>query len=210
MSLGNLEESAREVAAWLSSHSVQYALIGGIAVSFRTIERTTKDIDFAVAVRTDSDAESVIRGLRGLGYEVHTLLEQSRMGRIATVRLIKKNRGKAFIDLLFASSGIEREVATGAEEIEIFPKLRVPVANISALLALKVLAADEETRPQDILDIKSLLTEARASDIAETKKLLKLITKRSFNRGENLQSKFTALLKRFRREPSRLLVKLRK
>ena len=45
-----LEQVTREVVSWLTEIRIGYALIGGLAVSFRTIERFTKDIDLVIAV----------------------------------------------------------------------------------------------------------------------------------------------------------------
>ena len=114
-----LEQVTREVVSWLTEIRIGYALIGGLAVSFRTIERFTKDIDLVIAVENDQEAESYVRELSGHGFQVQTLLEQTRHGRIATVRMIKAPMGSVFIDLLFASSGIEAEIVAGAEPIEV-------------------------------------------------------------------------------------------
>jgi predicted nucleotidyltransferase len=185
-----LEQVAREVVNWLDDNGVQYALIGGLAVSFRTIERFTKDIDLAIAVENDQQAEICVRDIAGLGYRVQTLLEQTKLGRIATVRLIKAHEGSAFLDLLFASSGIEGEVVAGAESIEVFENLSLAVASLPGLLALKVLSVEPINRPQDVVDIKNLLKEASSEDIQETTRLLELVHDRGYNRGKDLQAEF--------------------
>lgn len=58
-----LEQVTREVVAWLLENEYRYALIGGLAVSFRTIERFTKDIDLAIAVENDQEAVTCVRKL---------------------------------------------------------------------------------------------------------------------------------------------------
>lgn len=70
------------------------------------------------------------------------------------------------VDLLFASSGIETELAEAATELEVLPGVRVPVATLGHLLALKVLAMDDVTRPQDRVDILGLLEHADEQEIA--------------------------------------------
>ena len=80
-----LEEVTREVVTWLTSNQFGYALIGGLAVSFRTIERLTKDIDMVIAVENDQQAENCVRELAGLGYQVQTLLEQTKHGRTVPI-----------------------------------------------------------------------------------------------------------------------------
>ncbi|XZE19648.1 nucleotidyl transferase AbiEii/AbiGii toxin family protein [Pirellulaceae bacterium SH449] len=185
-----LEQVTREIVAWLLRSGNRYALIGGFAVSFRTIERFTKDIDFAIAVENDQQAESCVHELAGLGFQVQTLLEQTKHGRIATVRMIKASQGSVFVDLLFASSGIEAEIVAGAESIEVFENLYVDVASLPGLLALKVLSVHPVDRPQDVIDIRNLLGEANLEDLREAKRLLQLVTDRGYHRGKDLQAEF--------------------
>ncbi|MDZ4849535.1 MAG: nucleotidyl transferase AbiEii/AbiGii toxin family protein [Pirellulaceae bacterium] len=185
-----IEQVTREVVTWLMANRYGYALIGGLAVSFRTIERFTKDIDLVIAVENDQQAESCVRELAGLGYQVQMLLEQTKHGRIATVRMIKAPAGSVFIDLLFSSSGIEAEIVAGSEPIEVFENLSVAVASLSGLLALKVLSADPNSRPQDVIDIKNLLAEARSEDLEEAIRLLQLVHERGHNRSKDLLTDF--------------------
>lgn len=185
-----LEQVMREVVTWLAANGSRYALIGGLAVSFRTIERFTKDIDLVIAVENDQQAETCVRELAGLGYQVQTLLEQTQHGRIATVRMIKAHEGSVFVDLLFASSGIESEIVAGAEPIEVFENLPIAVASLPGLLALKVLSVDPNSRPQDVIDIKNLLTEASSEDLQEAARLLQLVHDRGYNRRKDLQTEF--------------------
>lgn len=60
------------------------------------------------------------------------------------------------IDLIFASSGIEREIASEARSLELAPDIEVSVARPGHLVALKLLVADDDTRPQDSIDLAQL------------------------------------------------------
>ncbi len=40
--------------------------MGGLVISVRSVPRFTKDLDFAVAVANDSEAEDVVHRLRGV------------------------------------------------------------------------------------------------------------------------------------------------
>ncbi|HLA95986.1 MAG TPA: hypothetical protein VK612_09710, partial [Pyrinomonadaceae bacterium] len=111
-------------------------MVGGLAVSLRTVERFTKDLDLAVAVRSDSEAEVLVLELSRSGYSVETVIEQDATNRLSTVRLISNGDVVMFVDLLFASSGIEPEVVASAEEAEIFPGVNALVATIPSLIAL--------------------------------------------------------------------------
>lgn len=185
-----LEQVTRAVVTWLLENGSRHALIGGLAVSFRTIERFTKDVDLVIAVENDQQAEACVREIAGLGFQVQTLLENTKHGRIATVRMVKSPGGRVFIDLLFASSGIEAEVVAGAESIEVFENLPIPVASLPGLLALKVLSVDPISRPQDVIDIRNLLSEASSADLQETIGLLQIVHGRGYNRGKDLLAEF--------------------
>jgi hypothetical protein len=100
------------------------------------------------------------------------------------------------VDVLFASSGIEPELAAAAEALEILPGLVVPVARIGHLMALKVLARDDRRRPQDLDDLNALLREAEDADLAQARGALKLIESRGYQRERHLLDAFDALLAR--------------
>jgi predicted nucleotidyltransferase len=161
-----LETVLRQICVDLTETRSSFALVGGLAVSARTEPRFTRDADIAVAVRDDSEAEDLVRSLHARGYTIGALVEQDAAGRLATVRLTR-SLGPAIpvIDLLFASSGIEPEVVAAADAIELLPKLPIHVAATGHLIALKVLARDDVTRPQDLGDLRALLRVAYREDI---------------------------------------------
>ena len=75
---------------------------------------------------------------------VGMLLEQENTGRIATVRLTRDSERSVYIDLLFASSGIEPEIVAAAEELAVLQDVTVRVASRVHLIAMKVLARDKD------------------------------------------------------------------
>lgn len=191
-----LERIARDVTSWLSMNQIGFALVGGLAVSLRTIERFTKDIDLAIAVDSDTKAEQYVRELLQQYFRLESILEHSKHSRIATVRLVKDD---VLLDLLFASSGIENEVIASSTTAEIFEGLHLPVASLPGLLALKVLSVDPAKRPQDAVDIRNLLQESSMNDIRETVRLLNLISERGYNREKDLLAEFEYYQNLFRR-----------
>lgn len=128
------------------------ALIGGLAISIRSVPRFTKDLDFAIAVASDSEAEDVVHRLRGRGYQPVEVLEQEYVERLSGVRL-EHGGSDVIVDLLFASSGIQGEVVAGATRLEVLPQLSSPVATTGHLIAPKTLAG----RNQDLTDLGSLI-----------------------------------------------------
>ncbi|MFC7245769.1 nucleotidyl transferase AbiEii/AbiGii toxin family protein [Catellatospora aurea] len=183
-----LSDAFRQVASDLNGRNLRWALVGGFAVSARAEPRFTRDIDIAVAVHTDADAEQLVRSLIGGGYRLFASVEQDTTGRLATVRLTRKVTAEddVVVDLLFASSGIEPEIAAAAELLEILPGLSLPVATAGHLIALKVLARDDETRPQDLADLRALHAEATAKDLEDAREALKIITERGYHRDRDL------------------------
>jgi predicted nucleotidyltransferase len=192
-----LETALRQICADLTNTQHAFALVGGLAVSARTEPRFTRDADIAVAVASDAETEAIVRSLRASGYQIQAIVEQEAVGRLATARLTRlSSSNDPVIDLLFASSGIEPEVVADADIIELLPELRVRVATTGHLIALKVLARDDLTRPQDIGDLRALLRFASAEDIARARGALTLIAERGYHRGRDLQDEFEKLLPR--------------
>jgi predicted nucleotidyltransferase len=183
-----LEEALRRIAEDLRKLGKSWALIGGLAVGAWAEPRTTRDVDLVVAVADDKEAESLVYRLQALGYTVLVVLEQESTSRLATVRLRPPNEaeGGVLVDLLFASSGIEPEITQAAEMLAILPGLRIPVARIGHLMALKILARDDRQRPQDSDDLRALLQEAEPRDLEDARSALQLIEERGYQRGRQL------------------------
>jgi predicted nucleotidyltransferase len=189
----DLEEALIRLDTDLAVLRLRWALIGGWAVSLRAEPRTTKDVDVTIAVASDREAERIAVGLRHRGYHYlpDSVLEQTAVGRLATVRLLSPATPEGcVVDLLFASSGIEPEVTAAAERLEVLPGFSVPVAQLGHLLALKILAG----RPQDLADIQALLQYSVARDLKLARESLELISRRGYDRGKNLMAEFARLV----------------
>lgn len=179
----------------LAELEVPFALVGGLAVSARTEPRFTRDADLAVAVADDAAAEALIRDLHARGYHIEALVEQDAVGRLATARLLADLGSAApIVDLLFASSGIEPEVVRAAEVVELLPGLHLRLATTGHLIALKVLARDDESRPQDLGDLRALLRVASPTDVAVARAALEQIAARGYGRQRDLQAGLADLL----------------
>jgi predicted nucleotidyltransferase len=197
--MNHLESVLRSAVRDLEASGARFALVGGLAVSARAEPRFTRDVDLAIAVPGDAAAEALVAGLRTRGYVPVASVEQEAVGRLAQVRTVPggEPEGGAIVDLRFASSGIEQEIVDAAVSLEILPGLRVPVATMGHLLAVKVLARDDRTRPQDRVDLLALLRRAGPGDVDVAEKGLSLIQQRGYARGRRLTEEFASL----RREP---------
>jgi predicted nucleotidyltransferase len=183
--VSSLRTSLLRVAADLDDLAANWAVVGGLAVSARAEPRFTRDVDVAVAVPEDAAAERLIADLRARGYEVEALVEQTAVARLATARLVPPESA-AIVDLLFASSGIEGEVVAQAERILVIPGLILPVARVGHLMALKLLARDDRSRPQDWDDLRALLAVASSVDRDDARAAVRIIDERGYARGRDL------------------------
>jgi predicted nucleotidyltransferase len=138
----------------------------------------------------------VVRHFAERHYRVFSVVEQEATKRLATARLsglARPGEASVIVDLLFASSGIEPEVAQRAEVLTVLPGIEVPVARTGHLLTLKVLARSE-SRPQDESDIQALLKVMDTLERALAFEAARLNVSRGFARGKDLSSELTALL----------------
>ena len=183
-----LHAALTRVVRDLTRHGQRFAMVGGLAVSVRAEPRLTRDLDLAVALGGDAEAEALIRTLRMGGYRTIALVEHEAAQRLATVRLVTPEEGDAGIvaDLLFASSGIEAEVVDQAEALEVLPGITLPVARTGHLIALKLLARDDRHRPQDADDLVALRRVADDAEVTRARAAVRLVQERGFDRGRDL------------------------
>ena len=190
------EQALRAIARDLARTEQGWALVGGFAVSAWAEPRFTADMDVAMAVPDDLAAEKLTRSLMADGYGLIASVEPDATGRLATVRLVSSGlTSEMLVDLLFASSGIEPEIVAAAKRLEVLPGLTVPVAQIGHLIAVKLLARDDQTRPLDLADLRALLQVATPDDLALAREAIELITERGFNRDRDLTAGLAELLR---------------
>lgn len=188
-----------EVGERLEEAGLAWALVGGLAVSARTVPRFTHDADIALGVADDNLAEQFVHRMVQEGYRAGMVLDHEATGRLATVRLIHQSRqGDAVVDLLFASSGIEAEIAAAADRLNLTRDLVVPIATVAHLIALKIRARDDDKRPQDLMDLRSLLRDATDDDVIRAREALELIEMRGYGRGRDLCGMLDQAVTRFR------------
>ena len=180
-------DAIRRVVALVESLGRHCCLVGGLAVSARARERFTKDIDFAVAVANDAQAEAVALGFQRAGYPLMQVLEQTERAVLSTLRFAVPGSGSAApgIDLLFGSCGIEAEIVARAEQVAFRPGVEIPVARLPHLIAMKVLS-ESAIRANDHADLHALIAAATKAELAEAEAAVRLIAARGFDRGKDL------------------------
>lgn len=192
-----LQEALLRLGRDLEALRLRWALIGGLAVSVHVEPRTTRDVDVVVVVAGDSEAEQVVVALRSRGYHDYPFgagMERKDMDRLAGYRFLAPGEDEEglVVDVLFAFSGVEPEIAAAAQRLEVFSGLFVPVIRPGHLLALKILAS----RPRDLEDARGLIRSIDAAELQRARETLGLIEDRGFqpDRGRDLQSELDRLL----------------
>ncbi|MGA1194842.1 MAG: nucleotidyl transferase AbiEii/AbiGii toxin family protein [Kiritimatiellia bacterium] len=199
-----MKKGVQDLLRWLVDHlqelKINWALVGGWALSIQIEPRFTRDLDLALTVADDHQSEQIIATLIANRFAIEALVEQDARARLATVRLSlpPDYQEGLLLDLLFASSGIEQEVCRDADTIMVFPGVEAPVAGKACLLALKLLSRNDQTRPQDAGDIRALLQNMDDAEIASTQHLLALITGRGYQRDKDLQEELSRALNEYR------------
>ena len=78
----------------------------------------------------------------------------------------------------------------------------VPVATVGHLIALKVLARDDATRPMDRADLLALVETAGPQDIAQARSAVVTIQRRGFHRQKDLPAELERLLRQSGTQPA--------
>lgn len=188
-----------EISVELDRRRIPWALVGGLAVSLRAEPRTTRDVDVMVMM-ADSDADALILSLRRQGYKetpggVKVNRDTHELKLVSLKKRVESSMEGATptVDILFSMTGIEHEVVTQAERLDL-STFSPPVASVAHLLALKVLAG----RRRDLGDIYQLLTVAEKRDLHLARQALELISRRGFDEGKDIRIHFEEYLQRFR------------
>lgn len=182
----------------LDQLKVRYAFVGALAIGARGRTRQTIDIDIAISIVASDEISSpdiLINQLILKGYGVNNIYKNEN--RIILARLFSSNDEFSLveIDMLFELCGIEDEVVSSAEIIEIWSSVFAPIASMPVLLAMKARCQELPERIQDKADLlNQLIPFATEDEIKEARKLIKLMEDRGFNEGRELLVKFDELI----------------
>lgn len=185
----------KNLAQILNESPTKWALIGALAVSAHTEPRTTRDIDVAVVLNDKFNQDALIKLLLARNFTGETVLMHALPTHPLGIRLMAPSQfgTPVAVDLLFSSSGIESEIIADARSIEVFPGIALPVASVGHLIAMKVLAQNDDERLKDRVDLHHLLVIATKDDLEVARTALVLIERRGFNRGKDLMAEFKLL-----------------
>jgi predicted nucleotidyltransferase len=144
----DLVSGVREIAAVFESRKVAHALIGGVAVSYRSRPRSTRDIDFMVQV-PQLALSALLDDLlqRGFEFDLNTVIRQYVQEHMTVLSY----RGIR-VDWLKPMLPIYQHVIDRAGKEE-WLGTQVKVASPESLIVMKLLAF----RAQDQIDLTNLL-----------------------------------------------------
>ena len=142
-------QSLGRVAGALGAAGLRHALVGGMALAFRGVQRATLDLDFIVLAE---DGDGVAGVLGSLGYA-----EGGRSAHAATY--VHQEGREVRVDVLFARSELGRGMVERAERVRLEDSLHLPIAAAEDLIGLKLQAVrnDPARMLSDWGDISALV-----------------------------------------------------
>lgn len=146
----SLLAAAWEVHEFLTTHRVNYAIIGGLAVQFWGEPRLTVDVDLTVATPLEGPEESLVRQIvERFPSRVSDPVAFARRTRMV---LVQATNG-CDVDISLGLPGYEDQVFRRAVDYEIEPGKVVRLCSAEDLIIHKAVAG----RPQDVRDIESVI-----------------------------------------------------
>lgn len=138
----------------LEARGIEFALIGGLAVSLRGQPRMTVDVDLVMLADVDRALE-LVRDIDATPFEPLFPGVEEVVARSYILPLRHRTTGIR-VDVAIGMSGFERQAVRRAAPVSI-GAVRVPVVATEDLLIMKALAG----RPQDEEDIRGLIAAQR-------------------------------------------------
>jgi hypothetical protein len=130
----DLFNSIRRLTTCLDEAGVKYALIGGMAMAMRGVQRATFDLDFLIM---SSDLEITRQILAVQGYQ--SVYQSENISHFEN-----PTDGLARVDLLHAFRGPSLSMLDRAERLSFGESCQLPVLQIEDLIGLKVQAASND------------------------------------------------------------------
>lgn len=151
-----LQQTLVDAVSMLESQAIPFAVIGGLAVSFRGQPRMTIDVDLVIQADIDV-ALRLVKTLEATPFDPLFAGIEDVVNSAFILPLRHRTTGVR-LDVAIGMSGFERDAVQRATAVDVFGTA-VPVATVEDLLVMKALAG----RPQDDQDIQGLVANAEAS-----------------------------------------------
>ncbi len=151
-----LQQTLVDAASMLEARGIPFAVIGGLAVSFRGQPRMTIDVDLVI----QADVDAALRLLKTLEDAPFAPLfaDVEQVVKTAFILPLRHRRTGVRLDVAIGMSGFEQDAVRRATTVDV-GGVPVPVATLEDLLVMKALAG----RPQDDQDIRGLVAAGKAT-----------------------------------------------
>lgn len=145
-----LQTTLADVARWLREERISFAIIGGIAATFRGEARFTADVDVVIGVSLD-EALQLLGRLPGSNFQplfpgVEEVL------RASFLLPLRHSVTQVSVDIAIGLSGFEQQAISRATEV-VLPNCQIPVVSAEDLILMKLLAG----RPRDTDDVRNIM-----------------------------------------------------
>lgn len=145
-----------KVVAAFDSHGIKYALIGGLAIALRGVQRSTLDADFILLLENLKTCDSI---LEDMGYQLEFRSEN-------VSHYTSKDASLGRLDFLHAFRPATLGMLDRAERISLNSACSIPVVHTEDLIGLKIQASvnDPDREISDWNDIYLLIDHSAKSD----------------------------------------------
>jgi predicted nucleotidyltransferase len=148
-----------DLLKWLEATETPYVTVGGIAIGLVVGARATLDVDLVLWRDTDTLESFVEAGSKyGFGKRVTDAVQFARKKRVLLLEHLPTGVG---IDLSFGALPFEEQMIKRAQTVSI-GSVKLNYATPEDLIVMKAISH----RPQDIVDIGSILEIERHLDLA--------------------------------------------
>ena len=145
-----LKQTLVDVSKLLRQNEIDFALIGGLAVTVRAEPRATMDVDLII----NCDVQRCLTLVDELhGSEFQPLFEDvDDVVKRAFILPLKHQQTSVTVDLALGLTGFEQQ-AISTSSLIAFDEFEVPVVSAESLMLMKLLAG----RPRDHEDIRKIV-----------------------------------------------------
>lgn len=145
-----LFQHLKELCSFLDNASIEYMLVGGLAVGIWGEPRATVDIDFLVSFKVN-DFAVLSNKINDSDKFIFTHAKPMTFAKISLLRATLKSNIDVFVDFMFADDAFQKEALRRRQTINI-ADLTVNIPTPEDLILLKLISG----REQDILDAKKV------------------------------------------------------
>jgi hypothetical protein len=152
-----------------SDQQIDFALVGGLAVSLYVQPRTTMDVDILLL---SNDVKKAKKVFLEMGYKV--VFESSDI-----VTFVSSKVGLGRVDVQLAHRAPSVEMLNRANVIDLFPKIKIKVLKPMDIIGLKVQAYnnDPSRYHKDMADIQELAKLVSKKDLVVVQNYFKMFSK---------------------------------